>query len=178
MPSECQVVSISPFVQALMAEAVLLPHGYDVDARAGALMKLIQFEMMKLPILPLSIPFPKHEALAERCRRFVANPSVHETIEQWSDSLGFSRRTFTRLFRLETGLSFASWRQQACLISALPRLIAGVGITSVAMDLGYDNPAAFTTMFKRLLGASPKNYLKITKFHDNSKEARVGPPSC
>jgi AraC-like DNA-binding protein len=36
-----------------------------------------------------------------------------------------SRRTFTRLFRHETGMSFSEWRQQACIIIALPRLAAG-----------------------------------------------------
>jgi AraC-like DNA-binding protein len=71
-----------------------------------------------------------------------------------------SRRAFTRLFRRETGLTFATWRQQACLIAALPRLAAGEPVTAVAIDLGYDNPAAFTSMFKRALGSSPRAYLK------------------
>jgi AraC-like DNA-binding protein len=30
----------------------------------------------------------------------------------------------------------------------------------VAMDLGYDNPAAFTTMFKRVFGLPPLAYLR------------------
>jgi AraC-like DNA-binding protein len=63
------------------------------------------------------------------------------------------------MFREETGLSFVAWRQQACLVAALPRLAAGESVTTVAMALGYDNPAAFTTMFKRLLGVPPRNYL-------------------
>ncbi len=70
-----------------------------------------------------------------------------------------SRRSFTRTFRQETGMSFVSWRQQACLVAALPQLAAGESITAVAMTLGYDNPAAFTTMFKRLLGVPPRSYL-------------------
>jgi AraC-like DNA-binding protein len=39
-------------------------------------------------------------------------------------------------------------------------LAAGEAVTAVAIDLGYDNPAAFTTMFKRALGSSPREYLK------------------
>jgi AraC-like DNA-binding protein len=46
------------------------------------------------------------------------------------------------------------------LFAALPRLIGGESVTSVALALGYENPAAFTTMFKRLLGAPPRIYLK------------------
>jgi AraC-like DNA-binding protein len=68
----------------------------------------------------------------------------------------------TRVFlrhRSPAPLSFPAWRQQACLVAALPKLTAGESVTSVAMAFGYDNPAAFTTMFKRLLGVPPRTYL-------------------
>ncbi len=160
MPDRCQVVSISPFMRSLMAEALDLPVAYDPDSRAGALMALLQHEMRQLPVLPLALPFPANGPLAQACRRFLAHPTPHETIDDWCRALGMSRRAFTRLFRRETGLSFAAWRQQACLVAALPRLIAGTPVTTIAIDLGYDNPAAFTAMFKRLLGASPRHYLR------------------
>jgi AraC-like DNA-binding protein len=160
MPDHCQVVAISPFMRGLLAEAVDLPADYDVSGRAGALMTLVLHEIKRLPALPLSLPFPTHRALAQRCRAFVETPTLHEKIDDWSEALGVSRRTFTRLFKRETGLSFAMWRQQACLMAALPRLAAGEPVTAVALDLGYDNPAAFTTMFKRVLGASPRRYLR------------------
>jgi AraC-like DNA-binding protein len=160
MPDHCLVVGISPFMRGLLEEALDLPLDYDPNSRAGALMALLRYEMGRLPVLPLSLPFPAHGALAARCRRFLQAPSVHETIEDWSGSLGMSRRAFTRLFRRETGLSFVAWRQQACLVAALPLLATGVPVTTVALDLGYDNPAAFTTMFKRALGLSPRAYLR------------------
>ena len=52
---------------------------------------------------------------------------------------------------------------QACLFAALPRLAGGEAVTSVALDLGYENVAAFTTMFRRMLGKAPRNYLKGAK---------------
>jgi AraC-like DNA-binding protein len=70
-----------------------------------------------------------------------------------------NRRSFTRLFRRETAMSFAEWRQQACLSAALlPKLVAGEPITSIAYDLGYDGPGNFSTMFKRVLGVPPSRY--------------------
>ncbi len=160
MPTICQVVGIPPFMRSLMTEALELPVDYDPASRAGAVMALIQHEIRQLPVLPLSLPYPVHEALAERCRAFLRSPSARQTIEDWTEVLGMSRRAFTRLFRRETGLSFVNWRQQACLVAALPRLVAGETVTTIALDLGYDNPAAFTTMFKRVLGASPRTYLR------------------
>ena len=160
MPDRCQVVGISPFMRSLMLQAVDLPVDYDPDSRAGALMTLLQHELRQMPVLPLALPFPAHGPLAQCCRRFLAHPTPHETIDDWSKTLGMSRRAFTRLFRREVGLSFVTWRQQACLFAALPRLFAGDPVTMIALDLGYDNPAAFTTMFKRLLGAAPRRYLQ------------------
>ncbi|MGH7042636.1 MAG: AraC family transcriptional regulator [Acetobacteraceae bacterium] len=161
MPDRCQVVGLSPFMRTLMAEAVDLPVEHAPDSRAGALMALLLHEVRELPVLPLALPIPAHPALAERCRRFLVQPTPHATIDAWSTALGMSRRAFTRLFRRETGLGFAAWRQQACLVAALPRLIAGEAVTNVAISLHYDNPAAFTSMFKRVLGASPRLYLRL-----------------
>jgi AraC-like DNA-binding protein len=154
LPENCQVVGISRFMRALISEALELPLLYDVAGRAGALMTLIQHEMHQLPVLPLSLPLPRRADLAHRCRAFLKAPAAHDAIEQWCGALGMSRRNFTRVFRQETGLSFVVWRQQACLVAALPRLAAGESVTTVAMALGYDNPNAFTSTFKRLLGVS------------------------
>lgn len=159
MPGQCQVLAIPPLMRALLAEAVRLPREYDEAGRDGALMALIQAELPRLPALPLALPLPREPALARRCRGFLARPTPHDRIEDWATALGMSRRSFTRAFRQQTGFSFVAWRQQACVLAALPRLAAGDPITTIALDLGYDNPAAFTAMFRRTLGAPPRAFL-------------------
>ncbi len=158
MPAQCQVVAISPLMRSLLSEAVTIPADYDLNGRDGALMTLIEHEIRTMPSVPLSLPLPDHPALSRRCHAFMRTPSTHDTIDHWCHDLNMSRRSFTRLFRRETGLSFVAWRQQACTLAALPRLAAGDAVTTIALDLGYDNPAAFTSMFKRIVGASPRDY--------------------
>lgn len=160
MSGHCQVLGITPLMRSLLAEAVTIPAEYEEQGRDGALMALIQHEVPLLPVLPLSLPLPAGRALARLCRAFLLEPTPHTTIEDWSAAIGVSRRTFTRMFRRETGLSFVAWRQQACVMAALPRLAAGHSVTAVAIDLGYDNPAAFTSMFKRILGTPPAAYIE------------------
>jgi len=161
MATHCQVVGISAFMRSLMTEALTLPLEYGFDGRAGALMRLIEYEMQTLPILPLSLHFPAQGPLAAPCRRFVRRPDIHETIDDWARALAMSRRSFTRIFRRETGMSFVAWRQQACLLWALPQLAAGEAVTTVALDLGYENPAAFTLAFRRAFGRPPLEYLGL-----------------
>jgi len=69
------------------------------------------------------------------------------------------RRTFTRTFRRETGISFATWRQNVRLMEALSRLAIGQPVTTVAYDVGYNSPSAFTAMFRRAFGSAPTQYL-------------------
>jgi AraC-like DNA-binding protein len=171
MPDRCQVLEISPLMRSLIHEAVSLPVRYDLTGRPGALMQLIQYEISVLPELPLSLPLPTDAALVRLCRKFLERPSATQGINDWADRMHVSRRTFTRLFRRETGLSFVAWRQQACVLAALPKLASGGSVTGTALDLGYENPAAFTTMFKKILGASPREYLSASTGRDSKFEA-------
>jgi AraC-like DNA-binding protein/mannose-6-phosphate isomerase-like protein (cupin superfamily) len=154
----CRVVGVSPLLRQLLVAAAFVPPVYDEEGRDGLVMRLLVAELAKAPMVPLSAPFPSSPALAARCHAFLVRPSAHDTIDDWSEAVGLSRRAFTRAFRRETGMSFAEWRQQACLLAALPRLAAGEPVTSVALDLGYDSPAAFATMFRRLAGVPPSRY--------------------
>jgi len=160
MPDRCRVVAISSLMRSLMAEAVALPIRYDREGRSGTIMKLIGYEVGRLRELPLSLPLPTDKALARRCLKFSASPKANAKIDDWASSLHLTRRTFTRLFRRETGLSFVEWRQQACILAALLKLIAGASVTQTAADLGYDNPAAFSTLFKRTLSVAPREYIQ------------------
>jgi AraC-like DNA-binding protein/quercetin dioxygenase-like cupin family protein len=153
------VVGLTPLMDNLIREAVAAPADVHADPRTTFVMGLLLHEIPNLPERPLGLPFPEDRRLAALCRGFLDDPSPHTNIDDWADRLGMSRRTFTRTFRRETGLSLSTWRQQACLLSALPRLTKGEPVTSVALDLGYNSVPAFTTMFKRMLGAPPRHYL-------------------
>lgn len=158
LPAGCEVVGMSALMRSLLTAAIEIGPEYDVAGRDGLVMSLLLHELKQLPKLELCLRFPKHERLARRCHDFLEAPRPHDNIERWADALNMSRRTFTRLFKMETGISFMLWRQQACLFAALPRLAAGEPVTQIALDLGYDSPAAFTTMFKRLQGMPPSQY--------------------
>ncbi len=55
----------------------------------------------------------------------------------------------------------AHWH--ARLLEAVRRLAGGSSVTAVALDLGYRNPGAFSTMFRRVLGDKPSAYMVVSQ---------------
>ncbi|KQV27490.1 AraC family transcriptional regulator [Rhizobium sp. Root1203] len=159
-PSAMRVMALTDLARALIVEAVAPQEGADGSHRQRLIMALLLEEVLRLPDRPLGLPFPADRRLAALCRSFMENPSARLVIDDWAQRLAMSRRAFTRAFRSETGLSLSAWRQQATVFTALPRLAGGESVTAVALDLGYDSVAAFTTMFRRMLGAAPRAYFR------------------
>ncbi|MEO3470699.1 helix-turn-helix transcriptional regulator [Roseomonas sp. CAU 1739] len=157
---DCRVIGVPPLLRQLLIAAVDLPAEYDPHGRDGRVMALLLDEVVAAPVLPLSLPLPCGGRLLAQCRRFLQAPTMRQTIDAWSRDLALSRRGFTRRFRQETGLSFAQWQRRACLLAALPRLARGDQVTGIAFDLGYAGPAAFSTMFRRILGVPPAAYVR------------------
>lgn len=160
LPAELRVLAMTELMRSLIVEAVEIGSAEGADDRAAAIMRLVLHEIPRLAERPFALPFPADPRLARLCRRFVASPSPRVTIDDWAREAGMSRRGFTRAFLRETGVSLSVWRQQATLFAALPRLAEGAPVTTLALDLGYDSAPAFTTMFRRMLGASPRAYLR------------------
>lgn len=162
LPAHLHVTGMTRLMRSLLDETVQIgPQA--MDARAQLIRSALLHEIPMLPERPLGLPLPRSTRLTDLCREFIALPSSRIGIDDWADRVGMSRRTFTRVFRQQTGLSLSAWRQQACVMAALPRLSAGEPVTTVAMDLGYDSIPAFTTMFSRVMGAPPKAYLRNQK---------------
>jgi len=159
----CQVISVSPLMRQLLIEAVEMPLEYDETGRDGTLISLLLHELTRATHLPLHVPLPKDPRLLALCVAFLQQPDVHQSPGRWAEHLHLSLRTFSRLFRQHTGLSFVQWRQRACVVQALARLASEDTITRIALDFGYESPAAFSTMFRRVLGQSPSTYLEETK---------------
>jgi AraC-like DNA-binding protein len=105
------------------------------------------------------VPMPHNERLVRVCTAILRDPAQNDALDEWAESAGMGRRTFTRTFRRETGISFATWRQNVRLMEALSRLAVGQPVTTVALDVGYNSPSAFTAMFRRAFGSAPTQYI-------------------
>ncbi|WP_105648940.1 AraC family transcriptional regulator [Cronobacter dublinensis] len=153
----CEVISVSPLLRQLLLEAVDLPPLYD-SARERALIHLMLLELAAMPVCGFDIPLPQQPALLALCQAFLLTPSVHDPADRWASALFMSASTFRRCFRQQTGMSFSTWRQRACVVSALALLITGKPVNEVALSLGYESASSFATMFRRITGQPPSCY--------------------
>ncbi|WP_223115540.1 AraC family transcriptional regulator [Luteimonas suaedae] len=157
-PNSCRVLEVSDFLKALVLEVVKFPAEYDLEGREGRIVHLLLDEIRRMPSAPYHVPMPTDPRLVRLCKAIIANPADHRDIDALSSLIGMSRRTFTRAFKQELGMGFALWRQQVRLMAAVSLLAAGRTITSVALEVGYESPSAFTAMFHRAFGEPPSAY--------------------
>lgn len=159
LPAHCCILAVSPLLKHLALRASQLPALYDLDGADGRLMAVLLDQLAAAPLEPLDVPMPSSPQLRKLAERIIAHPGDRATIEDWSKRLALAPRTFTRLLKHETGMSFGRWRRRLHIVLALQRLAQGASVQTIAHDLGYENASAFVTMFRKALGKPPGRYL-------------------
>ncbi|WP_372571050.1 AraC family transcriptional regulator [Ruegeria jejuensis] len=147
----CQVLAVSDLLAALIARFCDLDNPWPVSEHAHHLSRLILLELAEAQAAPLALPFPDHPGLRRACEALFSSPSQALTIDGWANEAGLSRRSFTRLFKHQTGLSFGEWRQRLRCQAALQAVARGTPLARVAASVGYDSPYSLTAMMQRLL---------------------------
>ena len=158
MPASPAVLNVTPLLRELIVRAVALPADYDDSGDAGLLMRLLVAEIRRLSPCAFDLPLPESAQLMQLCERILSDFSARRACEMDANELSLSTRTLYRRFLRETGITFARWKQQARLLESIRRLGEGVPVTTVAIDLGYESPSAFSTMFRRALGIAPRAF--------------------
>jgi len=159
MPDTCVVLDVTPLLRELVVRAVALPLKWNEAGDDGLLMRLLIAEIRRVPTRALDLPLPESADLTRLCERILGDLSTRRPCTQDAAAMHTSARTLYRRFLRETGTTFARWQSQARLLEAIRRLAEGAPVTTVAMDLGYDSPSAFSTMFKRALGVAPRAFV-------------------
>ena len=158
MPQRCTVLAVTPLLRELILRAMELPTDYAVRGPQGRLMGLLLDELATLPSLPYHLPMPPAGPLLRLCERLIDAPRERTTLDALARRHGTTARTLERHFRAQTDMTFSAWRRRARLLHALDWLARGRPILAVALDLGYAGASAFSAMFRREFGISPKQY--------------------
>ena len=158
LPERPCVIGVSELLRELVRRASSWTWHERLDAEQERVMAVLLDEMRRAPHEPLHLPMPLDRRLLRIAQAVLEQPHDNRSLDDWAAWAGLSARSLSRLFRVETALSFAQWRQQARLSRGLEQLADGVPVATVADALGYDSVSAFVAMFRRNFGQPPARY--------------------
>ena len=162
---QCRVLEVSDLLRALALELDAAPDGVTPPLDAQALKResrlsvLVFNELRRARPVPLGVDLPADKRLRSLCEAVLDDPGRHATLDGWAQACGASARTVARLFRSELGTSFVQWRQQVLLARAVTLAARKMPMASIAAELGYASPSAFSAMVRRSVGAPPSRFL-------------------
>ena len=157
LPEQPCIIATSGLLREAVDRAATWGEG-ALDERQERIAQLILDEIAASPVEPFGLPLPRDPRLRRITQALVDDLADNRSLEHWAQWGGLSARTLARRFASETGFTFSQWRQRARLLRALERLAAAVPVTTIALELGYENVSAFIAMFRRTFGVTPGRY--------------------
>jgi AraC-like DNA-binding protein len=148
-------------VSGLLREAASRAAGWKsdtLDERQARVAGVILDEIAGAAAEQFGLPMPRNAHLMRIAQALMADLADGRRLEDWAAWAAVPSRTLSRRFVVETGFSFTEWRQRVRLMRALEMLAGGSSVTTVAIDVGYDNISAFIAMFRRTFGVTPTRY--------------------
>lgn len=151
MMAECRAVTVEPLLAGLIAALCAMNNPWPLPPRAHHLSQLILIELAAAPKSPLALPYPADARLQRVCDALIGAPGAPHTLDHWAALAGMSRRSFTRRFQQQTGLSFGGWRDRLRCQIALRAEARGARLEQVAQRLGYASRQSLLAMMRRLV---------------------------
>lgn len=145
-------VLVTPLVRELIVH--LGTPGTAARDRAEQLLVML---LEPVPSTTFTLPVPDDPRLRTITDALVADPADDRDLAAWADHVAAGVRTLTRLFRAETGMTFAQWRTHARVRAALVLLARGTSVGATARAVGYRKPGAFAEAFRRVTGRAPSD---------------------
>ncbi len=160
LPKTSTVFRVAPLLQALIVEAAAIEGKEDPDGYSGRVTALLLDQLRRAAPLPNALPWPRDKLLISVCEALYLDPADERGPEELGRSLHISPRTLARRFEADLGMSLRSWRRRLRLFRSIELLGGGLGVTQVAMELGYGSTSAFVYAFRTEMGCSPQTYMR------------------
>ena len=163
-PSEALDRAFALRVTPLLRELIFAAFLADAPPEKTELVvRLILHELTETPDAPTFLPLPE-SAIGRRVADLALGDARGQVdIGELASRAATSARTISRLFPVETGLTYKAWRQRARIVLAIDRLSAGSAIAQVAVQAGFASTAAFCFAFRQVTKSTPTSFLATAK---------------
>jgi AraC-like DNA-binding protein len=110
---------------------------------------------------------PVHDVhpAVEKAARLIRDENVSLKLEELAQRSGLSPHRLSRLFKQQTGIALADFRNRERLERFLQFYGAGQRVTMLvaALEAGFGSYAQFHRVFKRVTGRSPRAHQTVNK---------------
>lgn len=158
LPNHPQLLHLTPILRELTTTAVDAHYDSNPGPRAR-LNAVILDQLQMLRPARVALPIPSSDRMNEVVDFYLQNPEAHLDLRELAQRFAMSERTLTRHFKSETGLNLSQWLQHLKALKAIEMLEAGESVKAAAFEVGYQQPSAFISMFKRVTGHTPNRYV-------------------
>lgn len=160
-PASPTAFSATPLLEALMdrwsSEAASGLPDRPIDRHRVA---VLSEEIARSMTRPLILPMPSHAVMRTVVSDWATKCEERLSLDELADRCRMSRRTFTRQFRVETGLSPGAWMQSARILRGCDLMASGMAVTETAYMLGYESPSSFFNLCRKMTGLNPSELLR------------------
>ena len=106
----------------------------------------------------LGVDLPADKRLRALCEAVLDDPTRHATLDGWARDSGASARTVARLFRSELGTIVRAVAPAGAAGARAGLAARKMPMATIAAELGYASPSAFSAMVRRSVGAPPRAF--------------------
>jgi AraC-like DNA-binding protein/mannose-6-phosphate isomerase-like protein (cupin superfamily) len=157
-PRRSKVLSVTPLLEQVVSRLTSsdgTSSAADVQRR---LLSVLGDELDRPQPELLHLPAPRDKRLQTIVDMQTSVPESNYDLNSWARRVGMSKRSITRQFRKELGMTFGQWRQRMRILLASEMLLTGSSVTDAAVAVGYDSVSAFTKTFRLIFGQPPSQF--------------------
>ncbi|WP_170929038.1 helix-turn-helix domain-containing protein [Mycobacterium paraense] len=158
----CFVVQLGRLIDSLLHEVALLPADHQLGGTESRLVDVLLDQIASAPAQAFGLRQPEDPRARRIVDALLEDASDRRTLEAWGREVGASRRTLSRIFESETGMSFRDYRRNAHLQISIGLLAEGFSVAQVADKLGYETVSAFIYAFRTVTGLAPGKYTQLS----------------
>jgi transcriptional regulator GlxA family with amidase domain len=116
----------------------------------------------QLPFAALTPRVQKTDAVVRECQTWIADHyAAANPVARMASRSGLSPRTLARRFRAATGYQPMEYVHALRIEEAKQMLEGPLGVDAIGQAVGYEDPASFRRLFKRLAGLTPGSYRRM-----------------
>jgi AraC-like DNA-binding protein len=157
-PRETKTISVTPLLEQVVSRLAgqeVISSPVSVQER---LLSVLGDELNRPQPEFIHLPAPKDKRLQNLVGLQTSIPELDHDLNSWARKIGMSKRSITRQFRKELGMTFGQWRQRMRILRAGVMLMTGSSVTDASVAVGYDSVSAFTKAFRLIYGQPPSQF--------------------